>query len=162
MNPLTFQDMYLSELAEMRSVEKQMAENLDLFADQATDGALGTLIRSHRAATAKHRDSLSDLLNAHGADPDGHRDGSMSAMISEAEKWADMVEDDALRDAGLIASLQRMEHYEIAVLGTLASWAEILGHQSDARALHTILEDDKATDARLSEIAEHAVNWGAA
>jgi ferritin-like metal-binding protein YciE len=158
MNPKTFDEMYVTELAEFRSVEEQMAENLDVFADQATDAALVELIRSHRAMTAKHRDRLSEMLEAHGERPDAHSDGSMSALVSEAEKWAGMVDDPALRDAGLIASLQRMEHYEIAVAGTLARWAESLGHQSDARALASILEDDKATDARFSEIAEHAVN----
>lgn len=162
MNPSNFHELYLSELAEMRSVEAQMAENLDVFADQATDTDLGKLIRSHKASTAKHRDRLSELLESHGVPPDAHADSSMRALISEAEKWADMVGDATLRDAGLIASLQRMEHYEIAVLGTLASWAERLGHQSDAQALAAILEDDKETDARLSEIAEQAVNRVAA
>lgn len=158
MKPRNFNEMYLCELAEMWSVEAQMAENLDLFAGQATDGALGELINSHRATTADHRDRLSKLLEAHGADPGIHSDGSMVALISEAEKWADMVDDDALRDAGLIASLQRMKHYEMAVFGTLANWAERLGHQKDKQALAAILKDDKATDARLSEIAELTVN----
>lgn len=162
MTPQTFQDMYVSELAELRSGEAQMAENLDVFAAHATDTALGDLIRAHRGATAKYRDRLSELLASHGADPDAHSDGSMSRLISEAEKWAEMVEEGALRDAGLIASLQRIEHYEIAVLGTLASWAERLGHENDAQALRAILRDDKETDARLTAIAVDAVNRVAA
>lgn len=162
MNPRTFDEMYLSELAELRSVEAQMAECLDAFADRASDDELRALIRSHRATTVDHRDRVRDLLEAHGATPDAHADGSMEALISEADKWAGMVEDAALRDAGLIASLQRMEHYEIAVAGTLASWAERLGHEADARVLAAMLEDDMATDARLSEIAENAVNRVAA
>ena len=81
----------------------------------------------------------------------------MHAILSETDKWADMIKDGHLKDAGLIASLQRMEHYEIAVLGTLAHWAGKLGFDQDASVLSRILEQDKATDAHLSEIAEDAV-----
>ena len=162
MNPQNFHDMYISELAEMRSVEAQMAASLDTLADHATEPALGDLIRSHRATSAEHSDRLADLLRSHDVAPDAHSDSSMATLISEAGKWADMIEDGALRDAGLIASLQRMEHYEMAVLGTLASWAERLGHKTDATTLSEILEDDKKTDARLTEIAEEAVNRAAA
>lgn len=162
MIPMNFQDLYISELSEMRSVEDQMAKSLATFADQASDTDLGDLIRSHRDTTEQHRDRLADLLRAHDADGEVHSDGSMAALISESGNWANMIEDDALRDAGLIASLQRMEHYEMAVLGTLASWADRLGHKHDAATLTSILEDDKVTDARLTEIAEGAVNRAAA
>lgn len=158
MSPKDFHEMYLSELSEMRSAEAQMAEKLDALADKAKNTALSELIKSHKAMTEKHRNRLTEMLETHGAVPDVHSDGSMSALISEAEKWAAMVEDEALRDAGLIASLQRMEHYEIAVFGTLAQWAESLGHQSDARSLASILNDDKETDDRLSAIAKQLVN----
>lgn len=162
MTPMSFQDMYLSELSEMASVEDQMARSLGRFADKATDNDLVDLIRAHRDKTEQHRDRLADLLHAHDADADAHSDRSMAALISETGKWAETIEDGTLRDAGLIASLQRMEHYEMAVLGTLASWAEQLGHKHDATTLAAILEDDKDTDARLTDLAERTVNRAAA
>lgn len=157
-----FQDLYLTELQELRSAEALMAEALDGLADCASNTALSEAIRMHREETLAHRDQIGSLLEAHGAREDAHTDGSMRAILSESGKWARTVDDRALRDAGLIASLQRMKHYEIAVSGTLASWARKLGHKADAQVLDHILDQDKATDARLSQFAEEVVNPAAA
>ena len=85
----------------------------------------------------------------------------MQAMLQEAEKWANMVQDRDLRDAGIIASAQRVEHYEIAVYGSLATWAKQLGLDEDMQALLAILEE-KRTDERLSRLAKRVVNPDAA
>ena len=77
----------------------------------------------------------------------------MEAILAEAKRWAAMVEDRDLRDAGLIASAQRVEHYEIAVYGTLATWAKQLGLQEDLRILLEILDEEKRTDDNLTELA---------
>ncbi|ARP95992.1 YciE/YciF ferroxidase family protein [Bordetella genomosp. 13] len=69
-----------------------------------------------------------------------------------------MVTDPDLRDAGLIASAQRVEHYEIAVYGTMATWAEQLGLDDDMQTLPAILDEEKRTDQRLSELAKRAIN----
>jgi ferritin-like metal-binding protein YciE len=86
----------------------------------------------------------------------------MQAMLQEAEKWASMVQDRDLRDAGLIASAQRVEHYEIAVYGSLATWAKQLGLDEDVQALLAILEEEKRTDERLSRLAKRMINPDAA
>ena len=72
------------------------------------------------------------------------------------------LQDQDLRDAGLIASAQRVEHYEIAVYGSLATWAEQLGLEEDLQALLGILEEEKRTDERLSTLAKRVVNPDAA
>ena len=82
--------------------------------------------------------------------------------LQEAEKWANMVQDRDLRDAGLIASAQRVEHYEIAVYGSLATWAKQLGLEDDLQALLAILEEEKRTDERLSMLAKRMINPDAA
>jgi ferritin-like metal-binding protein YciE len=82
----------------------------------------------------------------------------MQAMIQEAEKWAGMVQEPALRDAGLIASAQRVEHYEIAIYGTLATWAKQLGLQQDLQTLHEILDQEKQADTKLTDLAKANVN----
>jgi ferritin-like metal-binding protein YciE len=89
-------------------------------------------------------------------------DQSMQAIVREAEKWARLVQDPDLRDAGLIASAQRVEHYEIAVYGTLATWAKQLGLDEDERTLHAILEEEKRTDERLTGLAKWIINPDAA
>lgn len=87
-----------------------------------------------------------------------HTDGSMQAIVREADRWARMVSDPDLRDAGLIASAQRVEHYEIAVYGTMATWAKQLGLDDDLQTLLAILEEEKRTDQRLSDLAKRAIN----
>ena len=72
------------------------------------------------------------------------------------------VQDQDLRDTGLIASAQRIEHYEIAVYGSLATWAKQLGPEEDAQVLHAILEEEMRTDERLSTLAKRVVNRDAA
>ncbi|SDC03588.1 ferritin-like domain-containing protein [Ruegeria marina] len=154
-----FQDLYIAELSELRSVEAQMADHLGALATQATNTSLADAITAHRNATENHRDRIDTLLQGHGATAgDSHDDASMHAILAETDKWAEMIDDSNLRDAGLIASLQRMEHYEIAVLGTLASWASKLGYDHDATVLSGILEDDKVCDARLTQIAQNGID----
>lgn len=81
----------------------------------------------------------------------------MQSLLQEAEKWAGMVKDPNLRDAGLIASAQRVEHYEIAVYGSLATWAKQLGWEQDLQALLG-LEEEKQADEKLSALAKRVVN----
>jgi ferritin-like metal-binding protein YciE len=73
-----------------------------------------------------------------------------------------MVQDRDLRDASLIASAQRVEHYEIAVYGSLATWAKQLGLDEDLQTLLAILEEEKSTDERLSMLAKRMINPDAA
>lgn len=153
-----FEQLYMAELEELRSVESQMIDHLGQLADQATNTTLSEAIDAHRDQTNEHRDRIDHLLEARGGRPEAHQDASMHAILDEAEKWAGMIENGSLRDAGLIASLQRMEHYEIAVLGTLANWAKKLGHEDDAMVLSHILDQNRQTDARLSAIADEIVN----
>ncbi len=153
-----FRELYLAELEELRSVEAQMAAHLGTLAGQATNPTLSQEIEAHQARTVDHRDRLDALLEAHGGRPNGHDDAAMHAIIDESGKWVGMIANGALKDAALIASLQRMEHYEISVFGTLVHWARTLGHDEDAQVLSAILDEDKQTDARLSAIADETVN----
>lgn len=86
----------------------------------------------------------------------------MAAMIREADRWAKRVENPDLRDAGLIASAQRIEHYGIALYGTFATWAKQLGLDEDVRTLSAILEEEKRTDEKLTVLAKRVVNREAA
>jgi ferritin-like metal-binding protein YciE len=158
MNLNDFQDLYLAELSELRSVERQMADHLQTLSGRATSPTLSDAVTAHQDETQAHCRQIGTLLQDHGAQAEErHDDTSMHAIISETEKWTSMIDDSHLKDAALIASLQRMEHYEIAVLGTLANWAKKLGHENDASVLSEILEQDKSADARLSEIADDTV-----
>jgi len=150
--------LYLAELEELRSVEAQMTDHLAEMASQANDNDLSKAIDAHRKQTAAQRDELDGLLKARGREVDAHEDTSMHAIINEAEKWNNMIPDETLQDAALVASVQRMEHYEIAVLGTLANWARKLGQGEDEAVLSLILEKTKQADANFSAIAEDTLN----
>src|SRR3954452_7766306 len=127
MNVDDFRKMYVAELQELRSVEDQLVEALPRMAALVEHPQLRQTLESHLSETKSQRDRLDRLLRAHNAGKREHEDGSMHAIIREAERWAKMVSDRDCRDAGIIASAQRVEHYEIAVYGTLATWARQLG-----------------------------------
>ncbi len=131
-----FRAMYTAELQEACSVEAQLVEALPKMAETANGSELKQALRMHLEETRGHQQRVEGLLRAHGVGTREHTDQSMQAMINEAGKWAGMVQQPTLRDAGLVASAQRVEHYEIAIYGTLATWAKQLGLQEDLRTLH--------------------------
>ena len=153
-----FRQMYLTELQELRSVEDQLVRALPKMAGMIEHAQLKHAVQTHLEETKAQRDQLDGLLRKHGVGMREHQDGSMQAILREAERWAKMVSDPDCRDAGVIASAQRVEHYEIAVYGTLASWARLLGRPEDAQILHDILEEEKRTDEKLTSLAKQVIN----
>ena len=150
--------MYVAELQELRSVEDQLVQALPKMAQTVAHPQLRQALESHLNETRAQRAELDKLLERHGASPVAHEDSSMHAIVREADRWAGMVTDLDCRDAGIIASAQRVEHYEIAVYGTLATWARQLGLEDDARTLHGILEQERRADETLTRLAEMGVN----
>lgn len=157
-----FQEIYLKELQEARSVEAQLVEALPRMKAAASAADLKDALEAHLGETRAQLDRIHDILDRHKVDAREHEDQAMRAILSEAEKWIGMLDNPALRDAGLIASAQRIEHYEVAVYGTLATWAKQLGHDEDLSALLETLEQEKSADSKLSELAKREVNPEAA
>lgn len=154
-------DMYVTELQELRSVEDQLVEALPNLAGAVNHRELKRVIQDHAKETRSQRDRLDKVLQRHGAEPREHVDQSMQAMLREADRWAKMVSS-SVRDAGVIASAQRVEHYEIAVYGTLATWAKQLGLNDDVDELLAILEEERQADEKLTALAKQLVNPDAA
>jgi ferritin-like metal-binding protein YciE len=162
MNVNTLRDLYIAELQEIRSVEEQLVAALPRMADVAGHPELKQGIQTHLEETRAQQSRVEEILRRHNAEPREHVDQAMQAMLQEAEKWASLVQDRDLRDVGIIASAQRVEHYEIAVYGSLATWAKQLGLDEDLQVLLTILEEEKRTDGRLAALAKRMVNPDAA
>jgi len=156
-----FREMYRTELQEARSVERQLIDAFPRLMEAASDPDLRDALEAHLGAMRLRADQVDDSLTRQGADPGAHKDQSMRAMIAEAEKWVGMLDGPALRDAGLIASMQRILHYEIADWGTLAAWAKQL-EDPDATMMHQILDQKKAADDTLTRLTKRGVNAGAA
>jgi len=153
-----FQELYVAELQEARSFESMLLETLPKLAAAASDERLATAFREHAEETREQLDSVEAILLKLGADPKEHKDQSMQRLVQESGKMADLVEAGPVRDAALIASAQRIEHYEIAVYGTLAAYAKHLGYAEENQILRGILEQEKDTDELLSELAEGVIN----
>ena len=154
----TFKDMYLAELQELVSVEEQLAEALLRMAAAASHPALKDALVDHHAETIAQKERLLAILRTHGVDPGAHVDQAMQALISETRKMLGMLEGDDLRDAGLIASVQKLEHYEIAAYGSAAALAGQLELRDDQMLLHDSLLEEKEADALLTDIAKGEVN----
>jgi ferritin-like metal-binding protein YciE len=153
-----FSDMYIAELQELVSVESQLADALLRMAGAASHPALKRLLLHHRAETETQRERLVTILHKHGASPTAHTDQAMQALVTETKKMLTMLMDDDLRDAGLIASVQKLEHYEIAAYGTAAALAGQLDLRDEQKMLHLSLEEEKQIDARLTQLAKREVN----
>lgn len=158
----TLKRLYVTELQEARSIEAQLCDALPKMAERASARTLRQALDDHLAETGSHLEKMDAILKGHGAEPRAHRDQSMQTIIAEAEKWTGIVDDPACRDAALVASVQRVEHYEIAVYGTLTAWARQLGLKEDAETLHGILAEEKAADDTLTQLAKTDVNPQAA
>jgi ferritin-like metal-binding protein YciE len=154
----SFKDMYIAELQELTNLEGQLADELLRMADVASHRSLKDAFMHHRQQTEVQRQRLESILQKHGAKPDAHKDQAMQAMVKETEKMLKMLKGDELRDAGLIASAQKLEHYEIAAYGTAAALAGQLDLRDDQRLLHDTLEEEKEADAQLTKLAKGEVN----
>lgn len=152
-----FLTLYQAELQEACSFETQMADALPGLAQKATDPSLKQLLEDEAAEARNHAAAITALLEARGAQPREHKDQSMQTLIGEARDWVIQIDDPALRDAALIASAQRLQHYEIAVYGSLAAWAKQQG-LDEADTLLAILDEERRADAKLTEIATASVN----
>lgn len=153
----SFKDMYVVELQELANMESQLADALKWMADAATHPSLKKELMRHRDETKEQGKRLQSILQNHGAKLRAHTDQAMQALVNETKKMLSLLEGD-LRDAGLIASAQKLEHYEIAAYGTAAALAGQLDLRDDQRLLHDSLEEERKADAALTKLAKNEIN----
>ncbi len=156
-----FKDMYIAELQELANMESQLDVALKRMADAATHPSVKKELMRHRDETKEQSKRLQSILQNHGAKLRAHTDQAIEALVNETNKMLSLLEGD-LRDAGLIASAQKLEHYEIAAYGTAAALAGQLDLRDDQRMLHYSLEEERKTDAALTKLAKGEVNQDAA
>jgi ferritin-like metal-binding protein YciE len=154
----SFKDMYLAELQELVSVEAQLADELLRMAGAASNPRLKRAFIHHRAETETQLQRVQTILLKHGANPMAHTDQAMQALLAETKKMMTMLKPDSLRDAGLIASAQKLEHYEIATYGTVAALAGQFGLRDEQKMLHLCLEEERQFDVILTGLAKGEIN----
>lgn len=149
-------ELYTNQLQHLLSAETQLTEAQPKMAEAATDPRLKQAIQTHLQETRQHVSKLESLLEKTNKSPDSKESDAMSALISEGEEIIKDVNDDAVRDAGLILAAQRVEHYEIASYGAMRRFAELLGDESAAQTLQQIEKEEGNADQLLSEISKSA------
>lgn len=162
LNLNSFDDLYVAQLQDLYSAETQLLGALPKMAEAATHPQLKQAFQQHLEVTKRQQDRVAQILRSLDEDPGDETCQAMKGLVKEGQEIIGADGDDAVRDAGLIAAAQRVEHYEIAGYGTVRTFAERLGRQDDARLLDEILSEEKEADDLLNEIALSIVNPDAA
>jgi len=158
----TMDDLFLHVLQDIYYAEKQIVKALPDMIEKATNRELSAGFRSHLGETEKHVKRLEQAFELIGETPKGASCPAIDGIIEEANDIAGEVADKQVLDAALIAAAQAVEHYEITRYGTLIAWAAELGKDAVAKLLNTTLNEEKATDKKLTALAEKKVNLKAA
>ncbi|MFL6800115.1 MAG: ferritin-like domain-containing protein [Xanthobacteraceae bacterium] len=155
-------DLFVHTLRDVYYAENQIAKALPDMIEKASDAGLKQAFQTHLGETKNHVKRLEQVFQMHGADAKGIDCPAIDGIIEECEEVAGEVADKEVLDATLAAAAQAVEHYEIARYGTLVAWAKRLGRNDCANVLTKNLEEEKAADKKLTQLAEARLNLKAA
>jgi ferritin-like metal-binding protein YciE len=158
----TLRDLFIHELKDLYSAEKQLVKALPKVAKAATHPDLKQGVLTHLEETKEHVNRLETILESLGSSPRGPRCKAMEGLVEEGSSLIEDEPDSEVLDAGLICGSQKIEHYEIAGYGTARAFAELLGEEEAMNLLQQTLDEEKATDVKLTELALSAINLAAA
>lgn len=154
----TFQDLYIHQLEDIYYAEQQITKALPKMIEKATDPQLRQGFETHLRETEGQIERLKRVFQLEGMEPKGVTCPAIDGIIKEANEVAGEVSDKAVLDAALTAAAQAVEHYEISRYGTLIAWARQLGKIECASILEETLAEEKATNDKLTQLAEGSVN----
>jgi len=150
----SLQELYVDELKDLYSAEKQLTKALPKMAKAATSPELRTGFEEHLEQTKGHAQRLEEIFTMLGKKGSGKKCVGMEGLIKEgSEIMGEDLEEDVM-DAALIAAAQRVEHYEIAGYGTVCAYADLLGESEHSELLRQTLEEEKETDQKLTALSE--------
>ena len=150
--------LFLDQLADMYNAEQQLTKALPKMAKAAQSGELREAIESHLEETEEHVTRLERAAQSLNETLKRKTCPAMKGLIQESEDLVKEQKNTAALDAAIIAAAQKVEHYEIATYGTLATWAEQMGHDEAARLLRQTEEEESAADEKLTSVAENIAN----
>lgn len=153
MNTKTLKDLFLDELADMYDAEMRIVKALPKMAKAATFPDLKSAIEKHLKETEGHVRKLEQVFQAFGEKAVGKTCEATRGLLEEGDEIAAEFKDSPAINAALIAAAQKVEHYEIASYGCLHEWAGLLRNQKAAGLLEAILEEEKAANEGLTELA---------
>ena len=155
-------ELFVEELRDVLSAEKQLVKALPKMAKAASSTKLRKGFETHLKETETQVTRLEQVFESIG---ETARAKTCKAMKGLIEEGAEVIKEDAepdVKDAALIAAAQKVEHYEIATYGTLVTWAKLLDQTKASKLLGQTLSEEKATDQKLTELAESGINTAAA
>jgi ferritin-like metal-binding protein YciE len=154
----TLHDLYIEELRDLYSAEKQIIKALPRMAKASSSPDLKAAFQEHLTQTEGHLQRLETLFETLGKKPTGKTCKAMEGLVAEGEELISEKPEPEVLDAGLISAAQRVEHYEIAGYGSVRTYAETLGQSDAARLLQRTLDEEAATDKKLTSLAESYLN----
>jgi ferritin-like metal-binding protein YciE len=158
----TMDDLFVHTLQDIFYAEHQIKQALPDMIDKATSPALKQGFQTHLTETEGHIARLRQVFKQHGVEERGVTCPAIDGILQEAKEVAGEVADSQVLDAALIAAAQAVEHYEITRYGTLVAWAKQLGREDCAALLQQNLDEEAATDAKLTKLATGGINRKAA
>jgi ferritin-like metal-binding protein YciE len=158
----SLQQLFTNELKDLYDAEKQILKELPKMVDAAFSPKLQKGFQQHLEQTKKHVERLDQIFQNRQVSGSRKKCKGIEGILEEGGELMKQDVDPDVLDAGLIAAAQKVEHYEIASYGSVRTYAELLGDDKTAALLDQTLQEEKATDAKLSELARNEVNLAAA
>lgn len=159
MNQLTsLEDLFHHQLRDLYDAESRLVDALPKMVEKANHKSLKDAFRDHLEETKSQKKRLEGVGQELGIELSGETCYAMKGLVEEAEDFFSEDATDDVRDAGLIADAQRVEHYEIAGYGTVVTFAKSLGMKSIADTLQETLDEEKHADSKLNDLAVGNIN----
>jgi ferritin-like metal-binding protein YciE len=152
------QDLYIDQLRDLHSAENQILKALPKMISKTTHPDLKSALQEHQKVTEKQVERLDTIFSELGERPSGHKCKGMEGLLEEGDEVLKDFKDGDVLDAAIIASAQRVEHYEMAGYGTVRSMANMLGFDRQADLLQETLNEEGEADHKLTALAERVVN----
>ncbi len=158
----TLNDLFVDMIKDLYSAESQLVKALPKMAKKATNPELKKGFEQHLQETINQKERLEKIAEMLDISPKGKKCAAMEGLIEEPEEIISEIADPQVLDAGLIAAAQKVEHYEIASYGTVATFAKILGNSEIENLLRETEKEEKGADEKLGKVAQSTVNQTAA
>ena len=155
-------DLFVDSLKDIYWAEKALTKALPKMAKNASSGNLKSALQDHLSVTEKQIKRLEQVFKIIGEKAVAKKCEAMAGLIKEGDEIMQETEIGPVRDAGIIAASQKIEHYEIATYGTLCAFGKTLGEMDAIDLLHETLEEEKDADLTLTEAAYNTINFDAA
>ena len=150
----SLKELYVDELKDLYSAEKQLTKALPKMAKAASSPDLREGFEEHLEQTKGHVERLEQIFEMLDERPGGKKCLGMEGLVKEGAEIMGEDFSDEVMDAALISAAQRVEHYEIAAYGTVAAYADLLDESEHASLLRETLEEEKETDQKLTQLSE--------